>query len=102
MFAEARVVNLLTASYIALSVAKYGAWNPAALIGGAALGTTALAYGESQIHRAEIAYGMERRAGVGSNTYISHTYNVEMSGVNNPEDMITQLNTFGDYTVTGV
>ena len=100
MFAEARLVNLLTSAWIGYHAAKFG--GPLAPFIAVSAAGASLAYGESQIHRAEIAYGMERRAGVGSNTYISHTYNVEMSGVNNPEDMITQLNTFGDFTVTGV
>lgn len=100
MFAEAKLVNLLTAAWIGYHAAKFG--GPLAPFIAVSAAGASLAYGESQIHRAEIAYGMERRAGVGSNTYISHTYNVEMSGVNNPEDMITQLNTFGDFTVTGV
>lgn len=92
LFAEARVVNMLTSLWIGLHIAKYG--GVAGAVAGIGVGGAAFAIGQEQISRSEIDYQIQRTTGTQA-TYI----NVDTVTIDNVEDFESFTNELVNLSV---
>lgn len=101
MFAEARLVNLLTSAWIGYHAAKFGGPFAPLVVTGAA--GAAFAYGESTIRRAEIDYQIQLTAGTHQRASTSvYVENVNLDNIENASDFLHELDTLASGAVSDV